>query len=376
MSKQGRIYYLDVARAIAIISITFNHAVNRTFNIYSGTISEYQTIPVLVTVLKSVLYIFSRIGVPFFLMITGALLLYRDYSGGYGKFLKKNWMQLLVTTEIWLTIMFWYLQLSPASVLRTEGLAVCLLRFVMTLLFIDPVTMGSMWYMPMILCVYLMIPIFSAALKSIPSKAFILPIAVVVLSDFLLPDLNLALSGIGMKYQLSTTLEAVNVFSMYAVYMLLGHFISQGLLDRMSRRGLLFSGLAAFLAAALFQFWLYSRVDGAVVAYEYMSLLLLVSSVFLFGYVKVSIKPERDNKLVVTLADISFGIYFVHICIMEGLTEVLDHFSLHSYFVRFALLEGVSFLGAVLIIQILRRNAWAAKNLFGIKRLGNKAGQA
>ena len=32
----GRSYYLDIARAIAIISISLNHAVNRTYDNYFG----------------------------------------------------------------------------------------------------------------------------------------------------------------------------------------------------------------------------------------------------------------------------------------------------------------------------------------------------
>ena len=82
MQKKNRIMWLDIARAIAIISITFNHAVNRSFNIYTGQFSEYLQIPAYLTIVKAVLYAFSRIGVPLFLMISGTLLLPRDFAGG------------------------------------------------------------------------------------------------------------------------------------------------------------------------------------------------------------------------------------------------------------------------------------------------------
>ena len=94
-----RIDYLDVARAIAIISITINHAVNRSFAVYHNSQAEYQQIPVLLSGVKVILFIFSRIVVPLFLMISGALLLPRDYSQGVGRFFKHNWLQLLITTE-------------------------------------------------------------------------------------------------------------------------------------------------------------------------------------------------------------------------------------------------------------------------------------
>ncbi len=82
MSEKRRIPYLDVVRTIAIISITFNHAVNRSFNIYSGQSSEFLKIPISHTVIKTILYCFSRIGVPLFVMISGALLLSRNYAKG------------------------------------------------------------------------------------------------------------------------------------------------------------------------------------------------------------------------------------------------------------------------------------------------------
>ena len=37
----GRQLYLDVARVLAIISISLNHAVNRTYNNYSNQMQEF-----------------------------------------------------------------------------------------------------------------------------------------------------------------------------------------------------------------------------------------------------------------------------------------------------------------------------------------------
>ena len=42
----GRSYYLDIARAIAIISISLNHAVNRTYDNYFGQMEEFLESPI------------------------------------------------------------------------------------------------------------------------------------------------------------------------------------------------------------------------------------------------------------------------------------------------------------------------------------------
>ena len=178
--NSGRVTFLDVARSFAIISITFNHAVGRSFNVYYDQYNEYLTIPLYATILKAIFYAFSRIGVPVFLMISGALLLPRDYSnGGASRFLKNNWLKLFITTEVWLALMFWYNQGSAYSVLHTQGAGACLLRFVLNQLFINPQEFACMWYMEMILCVYLLIPILSVALKKLDHKYFLLPLALV-----------------------------------------------------------------------------------------------------------------------------------------------------------------------------------------------------
>lgn len=359
--------YLDAARATAIISVTFNHAVNRSFSIYSGAPAEYASLPVALTVLKVILYIFSRLGVPLFLMISGTLLLPRDYSKSIGRFVRHNWLQLFVTTELWLAIMFWYLQLSPGSVLHTGGIVKCLIRFAMTLLFLNPVTMGSMWYMEMILCVYLMIPILAEALKRIPVRYFALPIALVTICSFLLPDARAFLNGVGIDYYLNTELSSGNLFSQYAVYLLLGYFISKGLLKRLSTKTVLFGAAASFVATCVFQLWLFSRCDSIL---YYSSFLLLVISAFLFEiFRRLTAQNAAGMKTARFLADISFGIYFVHICIMEGLEMLMNHFVRGiRHLPRFLILETVSFFGSILIIQLLRRNGWIAKNLFGIKQ--------
>ena len=58
----GRSYYLDIARAIAIISISLNHAVNRTYDNYAGQMEEFLESSYLSSLLKSVATIFSHLG--------------------------------------------------------------------------------------------------------------------------------------------------------------------------------------------------------------------------------------------------------------------------------------------------------------------------
>jgi len=43
--KPQRIYWLDVARVVAIISISLNHAVNRSYDNYTDQMAEFISSP-------------------------------------------------------------------------------------------------------------------------------------------------------------------------------------------------------------------------------------------------------------------------------------------------------------------------------------------
>ncbi|NMB19156.1 MAG: acyltransferase family protein [Erysipelothrix sp.] len=67
---KGRIGWLDLAKTLAIFSIVANHAVNRA---YPVTVNSYQD-HLLFSIERAVIFAFSRIGVPFFFMITGGFI--------------------------------------------------------------------------------------------------------------------------------------------------------------------------------------------------------------------------------------------------------------------------------------------------------------
>ena len=98
----GRSYYLDIARTIAIISISLNHAVNRTYDNYFGQMEEFLESSYLSSLLKSVVTVFSHLGVPLFLMISGALLLHKrmETADDVKRFYRHNLLELFITAEI------------------------------------------------------------------------------------------------------------------------------------------------------------------------------------------------------------------------------------------------------------------------------------
>lgn len=69
-TDKPRILYLDAARCAAILLIALNHAVNRSWVNYGAVTEEFHSISLPSTILKALLTVASRYGVPLFLMIT------------------------------------------------------------------------------------------------------------------------------------------------------------------------------------------------------------------------------------------------------------------------------------------------------------------
>ena len=115
-----RVVYYDFARVFAIISISFNHAVNRTFDNYTDTQAEFLSLDHQTILIKTCVTVFSRLGVPIFLMLTGALILSKSFEtkDDLKRFYTHNWLRILITTELWLAIYYWfYYYLCPETYL-------------------------------------------------------------------------------------------------------------------------------------------------------------------------------------------------------------------------------------------------------------------
>ncbi|MBQ3567209.1 MAG: acyltransferase [Oscillospiraceae bacterium] len=367
MKASRRIYYIDLARFIAIISITLNHAVSRSFDIYGDNLAEFNELPVYMTIIKCVTYVFSRIGVPLFLMISGALMLPRDYTQPekIKGFVKGNWLNLFITTEIWLVIMFWFLNMTHGSDLRTHGLGRALFSFVENQLFVNQTTFPSMWYMPMILCVYLMIPIISVAVNKIDRKYFILPLAIAVVSGMIVPTFNAGLEAAGSYRSVDFALSITDLFSVYLIPLVMGYFVSQGVLKKLSNIVVITVSATSFILVCAFQFWIYTTGSNYSVRYE--SLGLLICSVFLFEALRRIKNSTGTHKIVTEISKISFAIYFLHIIIMTVLQKVLYEFPIDNKLIALIILEVGSFIGSIIIIEILKKIPVIKKHLFMIK---------
>lgn len=363
-----RILYLDAARCAAILLIALNHAVSRTWYIYTSSQEEFAKINRFSSILKTILYVFSLFGVPLFLMITGALILKRRFETKEElvRFYRHNWLSLLITAEIWFFIGYWFnLLLDPANqALREAGIGDALLGCLKTLLFVDQLRFGSMWYVPMILSVYVMLPLAAYLLHHLPDRrALLLPLIGVFLTDLLLPTINryYVLPG---NDPLHYYLYGENFLSAYLLYVFMGWWISAGGLKKLSDRALIAAAILCFLLCTSLQFFLFSCSAERI---EYMSPGTLACSALLFEcFRRYSERLRRWERPIAAISRSSFAVYLLHIYFMSALYWFCDF----SDWPRRAIVMTyllVSLAGSALIIWPLSKIPFCRKYLFLIE---------
>lgn len=362
MTQKKRVLYLDVARTAAIMLISINHAANRCFEMYDEPYLEFAEMSHVMSFVKSLIIVISHMGVPLFLMITGALMLNRNYDTEQDlfRFYKKNYLHIFVTSEIWIFITYWGVAyMEHPDWYSGAGIADLLKNLVCTMLFINQITIGSLWYIPMILCVYLMIPVLSKALHALSFKAYIIPMLIVYISGMVFPGINRLLMAFEINKYYSFALKSYNISSVYLPYILIGAFIANEGLQRIRTIWLCgFAGGAAILVTCL-QNQLFSMEKGYLMTYDSPAFVLIAACLFELirrgfpGY-------AGENSVFSYMAVRSFAIYFIHVLIMELQIILLplnpDHRLLYLLY-----LDVVSVAMSLIVIQVLSYNKWAKK---------------
>lgn len=369
LQTSKRQYYLDVARVIAVFAIVLNHAVNRSFAVQHNQAAEFHTIPMALTLIKAVCSIFSNLGVPLFLMITGALILNKpmNTAADVKRFYKRNLLPLFITTEIWLTLIYWYKLLFDDAfpILYTEGFGAALWGMVKNMLFLDQVTFGSMWYMPMILCLYATIPLVAIFIQKLSdSKLWLIPAIIVYFYSMVLPAINTLLRANGLPAPVTVIREAY-LLSYFYLYIIAGYLISQGVLSRLHTASVAILAGLTFILTCSHQIYAYSWPTDYVISYSY-PLLPLCGACLFEGIRRTTHRLNTLEKPITYLSRISFAIYLMHMVVITSLNTIMDYSGWHQI-LKMLFMQWVSIGVSIVIIALLSKVKCFRKYLLLIK---------
>lgn len=78
INTKNRIIFLEIARVFAIVSVVLCHAVEYIYQF--NNIQSHIALSIQAKLFKTIVFTIGRLGVPIFLMISGYLLLNRNYE--------------------------------------------------------------------------------------------------------------------------------------------------------------------------------------------------------------------------------------------------------------------------------------------------------
>lgn len=309
MKQNNRIEWIELLRVFAIFQVIMCHIVENTYRMNT----EY--IPSKLSP-QSEVFMFSaftlgRLGVPFFLMISGYLLLDRTYDFKRTKrFWKNNWLHLLVCTELWFIIYEIYMKFY----LKEE---IGIFRVLTDLLFVNFLGMGHVWYMPMILGMYILIPFAANALRSFHVKHLAFPLIFYSLFVFGYSLLNTVNGAVGTE---SLGLQMSLGFSggSYGIYMMIGYVVRKGAFKNVKSRVLLILAALSFTAGIGLQIWAYANNYQYNIWYDCPFILFTSVPVFeLFS----RIRHVPAYSVVKWLAYYSFAVYLIHMLFRDMINK-------------------------------------------------------
>jgi len=293
MSKT-RIEWIDLVRAIAILTVLYIHATDGIYIISSDAIMHYTLFS---RIFQFASLFIGRIGVPFFLMITGYLLLDRTYNDErVQKFWAKNCKGLIIVTVIWAIIYAVSLQfvtLNSAQVNFTEA---------------GNLFFSHMWYMPMIIGMYLSMPFVSSALNHFDKQTIFQATVVFSLLAFLLPFITLLLDIEGIR---NVTIQYCLGFSggVYGIYIILGYLVKKGQFKNISSGKFGLIAIVSFLICILFQYYAFLIGYDFFLWYEFPFILIGSFALFELCSRKKSVKFYSGVKV---LSKYSFAVFLIH----------------------------------------------------------------
>ncbi len=270
--KQKRIIFIDDIRALAILMVIMCHVIDVNCLFWLG----YQEMSGARQIILYTLLIFGRCGVPLFLMITGYLLLDRDYSHGKWKsFYLHKWLHLFLLTEIWFIIYEVFSVLVQGNPFVGKDL-------VLRMLFLKEPALSHAWYLPVILGLYLLLPIFALVWKKFSDRGCLMTILLLWVIVLLLQSL---------------AWDSMAQHVTYALYMLIGGAYKKwhtALAEHKKAACIIYSLIGIFALAGCEGFlWLQHRKGQAVnLWYDNAGVFLL--SLALFGLAMLLAKKKNS----------------------------------------------------------------------------------
>lgn len=300
MKTEDRVGYLDRLRATSVLGVVILHVSAQNWSVagvYSPAWHLFNAVDSLL-----------RWATPMFVMISGALMLSKDHAPR--DLFRK-------TVRLAAAFLFWsVLYAAVESAYRDLGPGE----------FLGQVAAGHshMWFIIMIAGLYLLVPFLKRLVESRRLTEYFLLLALIF--NFALPQLisALSLASPGLSGAVSAIVNKGYLhFPLgFTGYFVLGHYLYNTDIPKKTRRLLYVLSLCGFAATAGFTAAL-SQAQGRAndMLYTLFSLNVFLECPGVFVFFKY--RGGKAGRAAAVLSKCSFGVYLVHLMVLEFLANVL-----------------------------------------------------
>ena len=359
VSKE-KLLHIEIIRILAIFLVIFNHTGKNGYFLFASY--PFATMPYFIYMTFSV---FCKIAVPLFLMVSGALILKKDKS--IKEIFKNKISKMAIVLFIFTALYYIRLHLLKHSDIFT-------IKNFFIRLYKGDITIPY-WYIYAYISFLLSYPFLRAIVKSLPEYGYKYLIILSVFFVSIIPCLEYRFSF--GKITLNEYGKVSWLFTNIVIYPLIGYYLENIInIQKINKKHILI--LLAFsifgILASCYMTYLKHRVTGICneeQTQDFMDIFNLPICIFTYLFVKKVFYRLKfncfTNNVILSISSCTFGIYLIHIAILQSdfinnlhknLTEVF-HF---NYMIAILLL-------CVLIMLICYFIVFLLKKIPGIKQL-------
>ena len=295
-TKKERIFYYDFLRAFAIIAVIICH-VDHFFGPLVGTTQ---------IVAQMTFHDIGRIGVPIFLMISGALILNRPYPD-LTEFLKKRFTRIINPFIFWIILILVQLQYYRYNE-----------AFLWNTFIGEP---SITWYFWVLIGIYLFLPVLNSFVKEYGESG---------LKYFLSIWFILMILKTFNAYPLWTNFD-LSYFAGYVGYPVLGYYLANKEFKISDSKVCLLGLITLIASLSVFVYLNYFNSPYISMIYQNVPIIFMGTGLFLFvKYLDKlnkfnSIKDNFIGKAIISLSVCSYGMYFSHVLVVKFLSYYNPH---------------------------------------------------
>ena len=344
----NRNYALDVIRTVAILLVVANHAIEMLFPFHYKTNGFELFCCMSFTRQFFQFFVFSmgRMGVPLFFMLTGFLLVTRDYDTKEKivKFYKKKLLGLIFVWYVWILLYNVFLLLFEQKSFMIKDI-------ILELLFIKIVPLMHAWYMNEVVIIYAIIPLLSYVLKKKGhARVFIIGI--------LLATTLYLLSG-GIPH----AINYVNKL-MFIAYVIAGYYFC---VTMKHPRKLICMAVFVIGLGAIIGWQIHGYLNSHPSCIWYTNPLLYITSLSIFSLLLMhKWEKGRFAAFVETISNFSFGIFLLHVPVMKITISLIPELK-DMTIMNVVFLYLITVFACTLMILMISKMSRIGKFIFYIK---------